>query len=144
MPASVTVTVTEKFPVWFEPGVQPKVAVPLWLSTKLAPVGTFVAAKLNASSEGRRVVIVIDNGWAAVAVRLPIGASTGGRLTLPTVIVKVSEALSGGMPASVTVTVTEKFPVWFEPGVQSKAAVPLWLSTKLAPVGTFVAAKLNA
>src|SRR5438105_15151247 len=106
MPASVTVTVTEKFPVWFEPGVQSKAAVPLWLSTKLAPVGTFVAAKLNAPPSGSLAVIVIDSGRPEVAVRLPIGASIGGRLTVPTVIVNDCEALAGGVPESVTVTIT--------------------------------------
>ena len=74
-------------------------------------------------------------------VLAPIGAKTGGRLTVvpvPTVIVKVSESVCAGVPLSVTVTVTLEFPVAV--GVQLKTPV----GVRVAPVGRLPAEKVRA
>ena len=103
---SLTVMVTlAKLPVWVAAGVQLKVAAPGPLGVSVAPVGRFALLKVSASPSASLAVIAIISVCPTLSVRLPIGLglNTGGRLTLPTVIVKVSEALNA---PSLTLIVT--------------------------------------
>ena len=65
---------------------------------------------------------------------LPIAPRTGGWLAAVTEMVIASESVSGGVPLSATMTVTGKFPVWVEVGVQLKAPAELIVAPAGAPV----------
>ena len=73
----------------------------------MAPVGRFEPAKVTPSPSGSVALIGIVFNWPSVAVcDAPTAPSTGGRLTLPTVMVTTSKSLCAGIPLSVTVMVT--------------------------------------
>jgi hypothetical protein len=68
----------------------------------------------------------------------PIAPRTGAWLAAVTVMVTVSESLSGGVPLSATTTVAVKVPA--EAGVQLKAPVELLI---VAPAGAPVSEKVR-
>ena len=108
-PGSVAVTVTEYGVALACPaaGVQLKVAVPLVRpGTKLAPLGSVELENTSRSPSGSLAVRAIVSSCPSATARLPGFVSTGGRLTLPTVMVKASKSLATGLPLSVTVMVT--------------------------------------
>ena len=73
---------------------------------KLAPVGTLLALKVKPSPSGSLADAVKIRRAPSSTLFEPMASSTGGRFTLPTVMITVSESFSAGVPLSVTVKVT--------------------------------------
>ena len=86
---SVTVNVTSYAPCWLKSGVQVNVLV-AWL--KLAPVGRLDAWYVSASPSISVAEMVNVRVVFSLMVLLPIRASSGGLLTLLTVILTSSES----------------------------------------------------
>ena len=143
-PLSVTLMMGWKLPAWVKPGVQLNSAVPSPLSDRVAPVGALARAKLRASPSGSVAETRKLRVSPSFTVRAPMGASSGGRLTSPTVRVTCSLSLAMGTPLSVTLMMGWKLPAWVKPGVQLNSAVPSPLSDRVAPVGALARAKLRA
>ena len=106
----------------------------------MAPVGRLALAKVSVSPSGSDPVAMNVSARPSSTLRAPIVFSTGGRLMLPTVIVKVSESVCGGLPLSVTVIVTPLWlPVCPAVGVHEKAPAEV----NLAPTGKLPAENVS-
>ena len=106
--------------------------MPLPLSVNVANAGRFDAAKTSGPPSASDAVMITSVVAPSFTVWLPIGLSTGGRLTSITRMVNVSLSTSGGTPLSAAVTVTVYRPASVYPGVSVSVAVPFPLSTNEA------------
>src|SRR5437660_3482093 len=118
-------------PTWEPIGVQ--VNTPL-AELRLTLNGAEVRLKANelGGLSGSAAELVKLRVMATARVRLEMGASTGGWLVRTTMTVKLCVALKGGVPLSVTSTLTVLVPSCVELGAQENAPVA---GSRMALVG---------